>query len=121
MLSGGELNQVPRPTKFGAVASLAATVIGAGVCAVSAAIADVAAPPRHSARTERQASKRGVMAGLPGGEQVSGSEADMAGGIERCEPRHDQRVVLEIGGEREADHDEAEALLQARRNACDAA
>jgi hypothetical protein len=46
---------------------LAATVTGVGVRVVSAAPADVVAPPRHSARTQRDAaSERDIMAGLPG-------------------------------------------------------
>ncbi|GCC48410.1 hypothetical protein chiPu_0032811, partial [Chiloscyllium punctatum] len=44
------------------------------------------------------------------------SQADLAVGIELGQPRHDQRVVLQVGQRGEADDHDAEALLQARRD-----
>src|SRR5258708_40305310 len=40
------------------------------------------------------------------------SEADLAVGVKSGQPRHDQRVVLEVGQSREGDHDDAKSLLQ---------
>src|ERR1700692_983699 len=110
MLSGAELNQL-LTAKSGAVFCTAATVKAAvPSCATSPLMPGLAAPTRQRAMAEAVAASDRIVMGssIEGG----GSEADLAVRVKSCQPRHDQRVVLEVGGDRERDHDNAKPLLQ---------
>src|SRR3954468_4139704 len=112
MSSGGELNQLLMPVKLGALPCTAANCNDAA----SPLVAGPTPPNTHSAAISEAdvANDRIVMAISVGSRGES--KAELAAGIEACQPGHDQCVVLKVGGDRETDDHNAERLLQPWRD-----